>query len=55
MSVSALTEMFKYEKVAAFGMASAPFDERDKTGVSRQAAYNLVLGAARGVQQRSKP
>jgi arginase len=49
---AALTEMFKYEKVAAFGVASTPFDERDKTGVSRQAAYNLILGAVKGVQQR---
>jgi arginase len=49
---AALTEMFKYEKAAAFGVASTPFDNRDKTGVSRQAAYNLILGAVKGVQQR---
>lgn len=49
---AALTEMFKYEKVAAFGVASTPYGEKDKTGVSRQAAYNLILGAAKGVQQR---
>jgi arginase len=49
---AALTEMFKYEKAAAFGMASTPFGDRDKTGVSRQAAYNLILGAVKGVQQR---
>ena len=49
---AALTEMFKYEKVAAFGVAAMPFDEKDKTGVSRQAAYNLILGAVKGVQQR---
>jgi arginase len=49
---AALTEMFKYEKAAAFGVASTPYGERDKTGVSRQAAYNLILGAAKGVQQR---
>ena len=49
---TALTEMFKYEKVAAFGVASTPYREKDKTGVSRQAAYNLILGAAKGVQQR---
>jgi len=52
---AALTEMFKYEKVAAFGVAAMPFDDRDKTGVSRQAAYNLILGAVKGVQERSKP
>jgi arginase len=50
----ALTEMFKYEKTAAFGVASTPFDERDKAGVSRQAAYNLILGAIKGVQQRNR-
>src|SRR5580700_290668 len=40
---AALTEMFKYEKAAAFGVASTPFGDRDKTGVSRHAAYNLIL------------
>ncbi len=49
---AALTEMFKYEKVAAFGVASTPFDDHDKAGLSRQAAYNLILGAVKGVQQR---
>lgn len=49
---AALTEIFKYEKVAAFGVAAMPFDERDKTGLSRRAAYNLILGAVKGVQQR---
>ena len=48
-----LTEMFKYEKAAAFGVASTPFGDRDKSGVSRQAAYNLILGAVQGVQQRA--
>jgi arginase len=52
---AALTEMFKYEKVAAFGVAAMPFDDHDKTGISRQAAYNLILGAVKGLQQRSKP
>jgi arginase len=49
---AALTEMFKYEKAAAFGVASTPYGEHDKDGVSRQAAYNLVLGAVKGVQLR---
>ena len=52
-AAAALTEMFKYEKVGAFGVASTPFDDRDKTGISRQAAYNLILGAVKGVQQRN--
>lgn len=49
---AALTEMFKYEKVAAFGVAAMPFDQQDKTGISRQAAYKLILGAVKGVNER---
>ncbi len=49
---AALTEMFKYEKVAAFGVASTPYGERDMDGRSRQAAYNLIQAAIRGVQAR---
>ena len=49
---AALTEMFKYEKAGAFGVAAMPHDDRDKNGISRQTAYNLVLGAVKGVQQR---
>lgn len=49
---AAIAEMFKYEKVAAFGVAAMPYDDHDKTGISRQAAYNLILGAVNGVQQR---
>jgi arginase len=49
---AALTEMFKYEKAAAFGVASTPYGDHDKEGLSRQAAYNLILGALKGVQQR---
>jgi len=49
---AALTEMFKYEKVAALGVASTPWGERDEQNLSRQAAYNLIEGAVRGVQGR---
>jgi arginase len=49
---AAVTDMFKYEKAAAFGVASTPFGDHDKSGVSRQAAYNLILGAVKGMQQR---
>jgi arginase len=49
---AAITEMFKYEKVGAFGVAAMPYDDHDKTGISRKAAYNLILGAVKGVQQR---
>jgi arginase len=50
---AALTEMFKYEKMAAFGVAAMPSDEQDKTGISRRAAYNLILGVVKGVSERS--
>jgi arginase len=49
---AALTEMFEHEKAAAFGVASTPSGDQDRDGRSRQAAYNLILGALRGVQQR---
>ena len=32
--------------------ASTPFGERDKGGLSRQAAYNLIEGAIRGIKRR---
>ena len=51
---AALTEIFKYQKMAAFGVAAMPFDEQDKTGISRQAAYNLILGVVKGVNERSR-
>lgn len=49
---AAIEEMFHEPKVAALGIASTPFDERDPEGVSRRAAYNLVQGALRGVRGR---
>jgi arginase len=49
---AALTDMFKYEKTAAFGVASTPYEDRDKDGLSRKAAYNLILGALKGVGER---
>ena len=49
---AAISDMFKHQKAAAFGVASTPSGERDKDGLSRQAAYNLILGAVNGVQQR---
>jgi arginase len=48
----ALTEMFRYEKASALGIASTPWGERDERGLSRQAAYNLIRGAIQGVQER---
>ena len=49
---AALTEMFRSAKAAAFGVASTPSGDQDRDGKSRQAAYNLILGALKGVQQR---
>jgi arginase len=49
---AALTEMFGSAKAAAFGVASTPSGDQDRDGKSRRAAYNLILGALKGVQQR---
>lgn len=49
---AALTEMFRYEKVAALGIASTPAGENDPDGLSREAAYRLVEGALAGVTDR---
>ncbi len=51
---AALTAMFKYPKVAALGIASTPWGPRDPDGLSLRAAYNLIEGAVRGVQQRDR-
>lgn len=50
----AIAVMFTEPKVAALGIASTPYDERDPDGVSRRAAYNLVDGALRGVRERAE-
>jgi arginase len=49
---AAVAAMFQHEKAAAFGVASTPSGERDRDGLSRQAAYNLILGAVQGMQRR---
>jgi arginase len=49
---TALAEIFRYEKAAALGVASTPFGDRDKDGVSRRAAYNVIVGAVKGIEQR---
>ena len=48
----ALTEMFRYEKAAALGIASTPWGDRDSGGLSREAAYNLIKGAIQGIKER---
>jgi arginase len=50
---AALADMFRNEKAAALGIASTPFGERDRDGVSLKAAYRLILGAVEGVKGRA--
>lgn len=49
---AALTEMFRYGKVAALGIASTPAGDNDPEGISREAAYRLIEGALEGVASR---
>jgi arginase len=51
---AALAEMFRYEKTAAFGVASTPSGDHDPSGVSRRAAYNLIVGGLSGVAERGR-
>jgi hypothetical protein len=43
--------MFRHPKAGAIGIASLPFGERDKDGVSLKAAYRLIEGTLRGYQK----
>jgi len=49
---AALERMFRHPKTGAIGIASLPFGERDKDGLSLKAAYNLIEGALRGYKDR---
>lgn len=49
---AAIQKMFVHPKVAAIGIASLPFGERDKKGISLKAAYRLIEGAVEGVKKR---
>ncbi len=49
---AALEVMFQYKKAGAIGIASMPFGERDKDGLSLQAAYRLIEGAIKGIKKR---
>ncbi len=49
---AAIQKMFIHPKVAAIGIASLPFGERDKQGISLKAAYRLIEGAVKGVKKR---
>jgi arginase len=51
---AALAWMFRNPKTNALGIASTPSFNLDPDGASRQAALNLIEGAIRGAQVRSK-
>jgi arginase len=48
---AALRKMFRYEKAAAFGVASTPYRD-DTEGIARRAAYRLIESVIQGVQDR---
>ena len=49
---AAISVMFENPKTVALGIASTPSFNRDRDGVSRQAALNLIEGAIKGAQAR---
>jgi arginase family enzyme len=51
---AAVERMFHHPKTQAIGIASLPFGERDKDGVSLKAAYRLIEGALRGFRSRDR-
>jgi len=49
---AAIRKIFSYPKAAAIGLASIPFGERDKGGLSLQAAYRLIEASVTGIRDR---
>jgi len=49
---AAVRKLFSYPQAAAIGIASIPFGERDKDGLSLKAAYRLIEAAVEGVRGR---
>jgi hypothetical protein len=49
---AAIREIFRCPKAAAIGIASIPFGERDKGGLSLQAAYRLIEASVVGARDR---
>ena len=49
---ASVERMFRHPKTGAIGIASLPFGERDKDGVSLKAAYRLIEGALKGYRSR---
>jgi len=48
---AALEKMFRWEKAAAFGVASTPYKDDDE-GINRNAAYRLIEGVINGLKAR---
>ncbi len=49
---AAVEKMFRHPKARAIGIASLPAGDRDKDGVSLEAAYRLIEGALKGYGSR---
>jgi arginase len=49
---AAIRKIFSYPKAAAIGIASIPFGDRDRGGLSLQAAYRLIEASVLGVKER---
>ncbi len=49
---AALEMMFQHKKAGAIGIASMPFGDRDREGLSLEAAYRLIEGAVKGIKKR---
>ncbi len=49
---ASIERMFRHPKTGAIGIASLPFGERDKEGVSLKAAYRLIEGALKAYRSR---
>ncbi len=49
---AAIRKIFTFPKAAAIGIASIPFGERDRGGLSLQAAYRLIEASVLGVKER---
>jgi hypothetical protein len=49
---AAIRKIFSYPKAAAVGIASIPFGDRDRGGLSLQAAYRLIEASVLGVKER---
>ncbi len=49
---AAIRKIFGYPKAAAIGIASIPFGDRDRGGLSLQAAYRLIEASVEGMRDR---